>query len=99
MDKFLQLLGLIQRSNNLISGEEMVTEAIKKNKVSLVILGNDVGINTKKKILDKSNTYNVEVIQYKSSEELGSAIGKPSRVVLGIKDVGFSKKLKSLIKK
>lgn len=90
------LIGLAQRANRIISGEELVVKAIQDNKVRLIFLANDAGPNLSKKITDKSKYYQVEVSTVFSTLELSSAIGK-ARKVLAITDAGFAKKMRSMI--
>ncbi len=94
MDKILNNLGLCQRSNGLISGEEMVIEYMRKNKIFYVFLANDASDNAKKRIFDKAKFYNVEVDDSYTSFELSTAIGKTGRMVVGITNSGFVKILK-----
>ena len=94
MDKILSNLGLCQRARGVISGDEMVVDAIRQGKVFLVFLANDAGLNTSKKIKDKAKFYNVEVNESYSSSELSSAIGKNNRMVVGISDKNFLNILK-----
>ena len=93
MDKTLQLLSLIKKANKLITGEEFVTDAIRKNKVFLVFLASDAGVNTTKKINDKTKYYNVPLISSYTSLELSNVIGK-KRMVIGITDLGFATSIK-----
>ena len=93
MDKTLQLLSLVKKANKLITGEEFVTDAIKKNKVFLVFLASDAGVNTTKKINDKTKYYNVPLISSYTSLELSNVIGK-KRMVIGITDLGFATSIK-----
>lgn len=93
MDKTLQLLSLIKKANKLITGEEFVTDAIRKKKIYLVFLASDAGVNTTKKINDKTKFYDIPLITKYSSEELSSAIGK-KRMVIGITDLGFATSIK-----
>ncbi len=93
MDKTLQLLSLIKKANKLITGEEFVTDAIRKQKVFLVFLASDAGVNTSKKIHDKTKYYNIPLIDSYTSEELSNAIGK-KRMVIGITDLGFATSIK-----
>ena len=93
MDKTLQLLSLIKKANKLITGEEFVTDAIRKNKIYLVFLASDAGVNTTKKITDKTKFYNVPLISSYTSDELSNAIGK-KRMVIGITDLGFATSIK-----
>lgn len=95
--RVLNLLGLAQRAGRLISGEELVVEAIRKQEARLVFLAQDAGPNSRKKITDKSNTYQIEVVEAFSTLELSSAIGKP-RKVIAVTDAGFAKKMRSIMK-
>lgn len=94
MDKILNNLGLCQRANGLISGEEMVISSIQNGMVKYLFLAYDASKNTKKKILDKAHFYQLEVNETYSSEELSHAIGKQNRMVIGIVSEGFLKILK-----
>ncbi len=92
----LNLLGLAQRAGRLISGEELVVDAIRKGQAKLVFLAQDAGPNLIKKITDKSKTYQVEVVTAFSTLELSIAVGK-SRKVLAVTDAGFTKKMRSIM--
>lgn len=94
--KVLSLLGLAQRAGRLISGEELVVEAIRKGQATMVFLAEDAASNLTKKITDKSKTYQVEVITAFSTLELSIAVGK-SRKVLAVMDAGFTKKMRSIM--
>ncbi|HFI0087139.1 YlxQ-related RNA-binding protein [Streptococcus sp. A34] len=94
--KILNLLGLAQRAGRLISGEELVVDAIRKQQAKLVFLANDAAGNLSKKITDKSHTYQVEVVTAFSTLELSAAVGK-ARKVLAVTDAGFTKKMRSIM--
>ena len=53
-------------------------------------------MNTTKKIIDKANFYQVKVINCFTSSELSKAIGKNNRMVIGVTDPGFAKKIKEI---
>lgn len=94
--KLLNLLGLAQRAGKIISGEEQVVKAIQHQEVQLVFLATDAASNLTKKILDKSQSYQVEVAHLFSTQELSIAVGR-ARKVLAISDAGFTKKMRSLM--
>ncbi len=94
--KIMQLLGLAQRAGRLISGEELVVEAIQKGQARLVFLAEDAAANLSKKVTDKSQTYQVEVVTAFSTLELSAAVGK-ARKVLAVTDAGFTKKMRSIM--
>jgi ribosomal protein L7Ae-like RNA K-turn-binding protein len=95
--KWISLLGLAARARQLVTGEELVIKEVRRRTVSLVLLSNDGAEQTKKKILDKCSHYNIPVRIVSNRATLGQAIGKAERVVIGVKDVGFAKKMMMLI--
>ena len=94
MDKILSNLGLCARARGLVDGTDIVCSLMANNRIYLVFLANEASENTKKKIRNKANYYNVEVQESYSSEELSSAIGKVVRMVVGISNESFLKILK-----
>lgn len=91
MSKWLNTLGLAMRAGKVVSGEDQVLDSIKSQKATFVLLSQDAGKSTKKRITDKCKTYQVPIYQYGTREELGKAIGKPARVVIAITDAGFTR--------
>ncbi len=96
MENFLSSIGIAMRARKVVTGEDATVEAIRKGKAHLVILANDAGKNTTKRITDKCLHYNVLVIEDYTISEISKAIGKSNRVVIAITDKGFAQ---SLIKK
>lgn len=96
--RILQLLGLATRASRVVSGDEMVLDALRSGKCKIAILATDASENTKKKFRDKCATYQVELLELTDRYRLGQAIGKETRVVIGIIDQGFAKKILSLAK-
>ena len=88
MDKIYNLIGLAMRAKKIVSGEELM-DAIRKKKVSLVIVCDDASDNTKKRYSDKCSFYEIDLITVDSSMRLNQAIGKANRMAIGIKDDGF----------
>ena len=94
MDKNLSNLGLCKRAGYVITGTEMVCEYMASGRVKYIFLASDASNNTKKKIINKANYYNVEVYEGYSSLELSHAVGKVGRMVIGITSENFVKILK-----
>lgn len=89
----IKILGLARRAKKLIIGTELTVKGIRTNRVKLVLLALDASSNTKKQIYDKCRTYNVDVLDVFSSDEISKSIGKKNIKVVGIIDEGFSKTL------
>ncbi|OEG00442.1 50S ribosomal protein L7 [Vulcanibacillus modesticaldus] len=96
-NKFFSLLGLAARARKIISGEELLIKGIQTGKVFLVIIAQDASENTRKKLTDKCSYYNIPYKVSFEREQLGHAIGKFSRVAIGITDQGFSKQLNKIL--
>lgn len=86
------MLGLAMRAGKLVTGEEMTLKEIRNEKAALVIIASDAGKNTQKKIKDKSSYYEIPLLDAFSADEISAAIGKP-RMVIGILDQGFARKV------
>lgn len=97
MKKIFNLLGLMQRAGKIITGEDLIIKNLKNSKIKLLVITEDCGLNTKKKLQDKANFYNVEHIIFSDIESISVAIGRDNRVALGITDAGFTKKFKQLL--
>ncbi len=98
-NKLLSMLGLMMKAGKLITGEEMVINAVRSGKVVLVLLANDASQNTMKKVNDKCKTYKTNVVSNFSTDEMSFAIGKNNRKVIGVTDIGFAKSFMSNLEK
>lgn len=98
-DEFLQFLGLVKRSGNLLEGYNKCEDGIKRRIIKLLVLSDDCSENTKDKFISYCNKYEVKLIQGYSKENLGKPIGKDEINVLGIVDNNMCNKLISLFNK
>ncbi|MFQ8987576.1 MAG: L7Ae/L30e/S12e/Gadd45 family ribosomal protein, partial [Intestinibacter sp.] len=62
-----------------------------------VIVADDASDNTKKLFKDKSSYRKINQIYFATKVELGLAIGKAPRAVIGIKDKALSQKIIELV--
>ena len=97
MLKIYNLFGLMQRAGKLITGEDLIKKNLKNKKIKLLVIAQDCGINTKKKLIDKATFYGVNHIEFSDIENISRAIGRDNRVALGMTDDGFIKKFKQLL--
>ena len=94
MHKVEGILGLANRSRKLVSGEK-IWDAIRKKQAKLIVMGEDTGANTKKKILDKCAFYEVEVMIVDSSQMISNALNA-NRKVVAVCDKGFADALRNM---
>lgn len=89
------MLGLSRRAGQLVTGENLVLQAIRNNSVALVVLASDAGPTSAKKIRDKAKFYEVPLIEAWTKATISQATGL-QRTVLAVKDSGFAQKILSL---
>lgn len=90
------LLGLAMRARKCSSGDD-VMKSIQKQKAKLVIISQECGDNTKKKLLDKCAFYHVPYV-FMENDALNKAIGTLNRKAIAILDEGFAQKLHACLK-
>ncbi|MCZ0702604.1 ribosomal protein L7Ae-like RNA K-turn-binding protein [Natronobacillus azotifigens] len=95
--KYLNLIGLAYRARKISLGEEQIVRDIQKAKAKLVLIASDTGQQTKKKLTDKCNYYQIPFRMTVERDQLSHAIGKSGRVAVAILDQGFADKICSLL--
>ncbi|UJL48242.1 ribosomal L7Ae/L30e/S12e/Gadd45 family protein [Virgibacillus sp. NKC19-16] len=96
-NSYLNILGLAFRAGKCSLGEETIVKDIQKNRAMLVLLANDIGPQTYKKLTNKCKTYEIPFRIVDDRETMSNAIGKSHRVAIAILDAGFAAKIKSLL--
>lgn len=90
-------MGLAQRAGKIISGENMVKEALTKNKpVHLLIMAGDASPRVKKEFIFLAEKKKIQLQEISEKEELGGSIGKGERAIIAVIDINFAKSLKEL---
>lgn len=94
--KLLNLLGLATKAGFVVSGEDSVIDAIRRNKAKIVFLASDSSSSSIDKFSKKCFFYKIELNTSLNSEEISHSIGK-TRKVIAITDTGFYKLIKKSI--
>ncbi|MFC4404538.1 L7Ae/L30e/S12e/Gadd45 family ribosomal protein [Gracilibacillus xinjiangensis] len=94
---YLNILGLATRAGKCTFGEEQIIKEIQANRSRIVLIANDIGDQTKKKLTDKCKYYHVPYFFIDDRETLSQAIGKIGRVAVSVNEQGFAKKLNELL--
>ena len=92
-EKMLGYLGMATRAGKLVTGYNTCLDMIPRGKLKLVILAEDVGENTRKKLQDKCDSYEVPLHIGAGAEEMSRATGKIDKGVFGIMDKGFAESI------
>lgn len=96
-NKYLQLVGLAFRANKCSIGEERIIKDIQQQTAKLVLLAEDIGQQTRKKITDKCKSYNIPYMIVADRYTLAQAIGKENIVAIAIRDTGFARSIQSKV--
>ena len=92
MNRALSMLGLCARAGKLISGEKACLQSIRSGGVYAVLLDAAAAGNAVKSISDACSYHEVPLLRA-PEYELGDAIGKPGRMVVGITDPKFAERV------
>ncbi len=99
MDSVYFWLGLSRKAGKIVSGDAAVREALQKRRICLLILASDGAERTVNAFQKLAADFKIPWVQFGLKIELGAAIGKPPRTVLGLTDsnlaVGLQKFLQS----
>ncbi len=96
-NSYLNMVGLALRAGKCTLGEEAIIRDIQRNRAYLILIAQDTGVNTKKKLMDKCRSYEVPFREVDDRDTLSNAIGKSGRVAIAITERGFAKKIMSLL--
>lgn len=96
-NRYLNLLGLAFRAGKCSIGEEIIIRDIRHNRVKLVLLANDIGRQTKKRLTDKCHSYKIPIFIVHDADTISHAIGKQKRVAVAILEEGFAEKMQTLL--
>lgn len=96
--KLKRLLGLAYRSRALLLGEYSCFKEIDKRRGRLILLAEDISEKSKKKIIEKASTNNIDFYSLPFNKfELGQLFGKKLTVALIINNENFSSGIKSYL--
>ncbi|HHY59962.1 MAG TPA: hypothetical protein GX504_05035 [Clostridia bacterium] len=91
--KIEALLGFAAKAGKVVSGEEAVKAKLRHGKIHLLLLAEDASGEVVKYFRYKSEEMGVPLICAGHKIEIGWAIGKSRRAVVGITDPQFAKSI------
>ena len=88
--KAFSSISLAMKAGFVASGEFLTEKAVKEGKAKLVIVAEDASVNTKKKMSNMCEYYQVPILFLGTKVELGHIIGKEFRASVAILNQGFA---------
>ena len=87
----LTMLGFAQKAGKLAAGEAAVENFLKKEKIALLLVSEEVSDNRKEDWMRQAEYYNVPIAEVAISKlDLGWAVGNSPRGIIGIMDQGMA---------
>lgn len=96
-ERILKTIGLAYRAGLTTSGFDSIEMAIHTGAVELLILAKNGSEKQIAKLLRIAKEEETMTSVFATAEELGGAIGKPSRIAIAIIDEGMARKLQDQI--
>ena len=96
-DAALQLLGLATRAGAVVTGTQLVREAIRAGRVRYVLVAADLTETGRDKLLPMLGSRNVpHAVRYRR-DELGAAVGRGPLAAVGVTEAGLAGRLEALL--
>lgn len=89
-------LGMAMRARKLSLGDGVI-ESIRNKKAKLVLISDEASDNTKKKLTDKCNYYQIDYL-FIEDDLLNESIGTNNRKAVAIMEEGFANMIKTCLK-
>lgn len=90
MKKINSYMGFARRSGNMVAGTDTCITYMKKNKIKLLIIAEDIAANSKEKILSTAKKTNTPYRIFGKSDEISHMSGYTGRTTFGITDDNFA---------
>ena len=88
--KVKKLLGQARKAGQAVLGFEAVKAGLEQGSVKLLVMANDMGPSSLRKIRQILADHPVQTLAIMSKEELAHCLGKPRLALCGIQDEGFA---------
>ena len=98
-NKIYKYLGFAARARKLAVGMTAVEQSVRKGKTKLIIVGEEVGENSNKKLEKLCEKHNVVLTVFGKCEELSHATGKQDKGIFALEDENLTKAVINELKK
>ncbi len=89
-------LGIAQKAGKIAAGDNMVKEALKRNKVELLVLADDIAVKLKEELSFAAEEQGITILQWPNKIDLGLIVGKSRRGAVAVLDTGFAQAIKKV---
>lgn len=90
-------LGIAQKAGLISAGDNMVKEALIKEKAEMLVIACDAAPSVKEELTSLAQSQAVPVIQWPNKMDLGLIVGKSRRGALAVLDKGFAEAISKVV--
>lgn len=95
--RLLRLVGLGVRSRGVVVGVEQVRDAVKRDKLALVIIAPDASRHSLEKVVPLLRARGVRFVEGPPAVELGAAVGREQTAAVGVVDRDLARGMRELL--
>jgi ribosomal protein L7Ae-like RNA K-turn-binding protein len=95
--KIAGYLGIAQKAGRIVAGDNMVKDALEKNKVELLVVANDVSLEVKAGLTRRAKEKEIDILNWPNKIDLGLIVGKSRRGAVAVLDRGFAEAIKKVM--
>ena len=88
--KMLSYMGFAAKARKIVNGYNTCIFTMEKRRVKLLIIAEDLAENSKKKMIQAANKFNVEYRIFGDSDEMSHMTGTEGKGIFGITDENFA---------
>lgn len=85
-EKIASYIGFARRSRQLLSGFQACQEGLRKRKIKVLIIAEDLAPGTRQKLVAAADSENIKWCAYGTIESLSEMAGQSNRGVFGVTD-------------
>lgn len=98
-DRIISTLALANKAGKAVSGSDTVMETLKKGSAKILILAEDISVESAAKFTAVAQKTGVEMYRFSIKERLGSPLGKDIRTAVAVQKSSFAESLQTDLKR
>lgn len=95
--KIAGYLGIAQRAGRIAAGDNIVKDALGKNKAELLVVADDASSKVKDELNRLAEDKGVDILNWPDKINLGLIVGKSRRGAVAVLDKGFAQAIKKVM--
>lgn len=98
-ERIISTIALANKAGRAVSGSDKVMEALKKGETFILILAEDIAVESRAKFMALAQKAGVDTYSFSIKERLGSPLGKDIRTAVAVHKGSFAESLQTDLKR